>query len=85
MNIEINGFTTEETAYNKFVRFTYEGQEYSVFLHWDTYEGYDLNFTELENTSKWISDPDWVEDFKYNGNESLESILDGLTNEIESA
>lgn len=84
MNIEIKESSTRDTAYDKFIKFTYEGQEYSVFLHWDSYEGYDMNFTELENTGKWISDPDWVEDFDYNGNESLESILDGLTNERES-
>ena len=85
MNIEINGFTTQETAYNKFIRFTYEGQEYSVFLHWDTYEGYDLNFTELENTGKWIDQPKWADEiWEDSESKSLALILDELTDEKEA-
>jgi len=85
MNIEINAMTKQDTAYNKFINFTYEGQEYSVLLHWDTYEGYDLNFTELEDTSKWIDQPEWADDiWEDNDNKSLACILDELTDERES-
>ena len=84
MNIEINGTTKEYTAYNKFINFTYEGQEYSVFLHWDTYEGYDLNFTELEDTSKWIDQPEWADEiWEDDDNKSLACILDELSDQRE--
>jgi translation elongation factor P/translation initiation factor 5A len=83
MSIEIKESSTQDTAYDKFIKFTYEGQEYSVFLHWDSYEGYDMNFTELENTGKWISDPKWAEVWEDSESKSLACILDELTDERE--
>jgi hypothetical protein len=82
--MKINSVTKSETAYDKFIRFTTDGEEYSVLLHWDTHDGYDLNFTELENTDKWISAPDWVGHWDDGDAEgaSLESHLDYLTDEV---
>jgi hypothetical protein len=87
MSIEIKEFTTQETAYDKFIKFTTDGQEYSVLLHWDKWDGYSLNFTELENTSKWISDPDWLEHWEDGDADgaSLESHLDYLTRGDDNA
>lgn len=86
MNIEIKESSTHDTAYDKFIKFTYEGQEYSVVLHWDKWEGYDLNFTELGNTGKWIDQPEWADEiWEDSESKSLACILDELTNEGEAA
>jgi hypothetical protein len=85
MSITINGITKEETAYDKYVQFTYEGQEYSVLLHWDKWDGFDLQFTESEFRSKWIADPEWAVNWEDNNDESLAYTLDGLTDEALEA
>jgi hypothetical protein len=53
-----------------------------VLLHWDAYSGYDLQFLDGR---KYIPDPEWVsewQDAEQSGAESLEYILDGLTDEV---
>ena len=80
--IEIKGITKEETAYDKRITFEREGVEYSVLLHWDSYDGYELNFLDGR---AFIPDPEWAsewQDFQQYGQESLEYTLDGLTDEI---
>ena len=82
MSITIKGITKEDTAWDKNITFEREGVEYSVLLHWDSYDGYELNF--LEGRS-FIPNPDWVnewQDSQQYGAESLEYTLDGLTNEV---
>jgi hypothetical protein len=82
MSIAIKGITKEDTAYDKRITFEREGVEYSVLLHWDAYDGYDLQFLEGKS---YIADPEWVgewQDSQQYGAESLEYILDGLTEDI---
>jgi hypothetical protein len=82
MNITIKGVTKEDTAYDKRITFEREGVEHSVLLHWDAYDGYDLQFLDGR---KFIADPDWVSEWQEDeqgGAESLEYILDGLTDEV---
>ena len=79
MNIEIKGITKEDTAYDKRITFERDGVEYSVLLHWDAYDGYDLQFLDGKS---YISDPEWVSEWQDSQQyraESLEYILDGLT------
>jgi hypothetical protein len=75
MSIEINGVVKEETAYDKEITFTYEGQEYAACLHWDKWDGYDLTFTE-------VAEPEWATNWEWNDGETLAYILDGLTDEV---
>jgi len=76
MSIKINGIVKEDTAYDKEITLTYEGQEYSVCLHWDKWDGYDITF--LDTVS-----PDWADDWDDNNDgESLAYVLDGLTDEV---
>ena len=85
MSITINGFTKEDTAYDKRITFEREGVEYSVLLHWDSYDGYDLQFLNGRN---FIPDPDWASDWQdaqQYGAESLEYYLDGLTDDVMEA
>jgi hypothetical protein len=79
--IEIKSITKEETSYDKYVQFTYEGESYSVLLHWDKWDGFDLTFTELDRTRNWIDAPDWAITWDENNEESLGYTLDQLTDE----
>ena len=85
MSIEIKGITKEETAYDKYVQFTYEGESYSVLLHWDKWDGFDLTFTELDSTRNWIDAPDWAITWDENNEESLGYTLECLTDEALEA
>ena len=75
MSIEITHVTKEETAYDKRIYFTYEGEQYIVLLHWDSHDGFDLTF--LDEVS-----PDWADDWEGENEESLEFKLDELTDEV---
>jgi hypothetical protein len=83
MNITIKGVTKEDTAYDKNITFEREGVEYSVLLHWDSYDGYDLQFLDGK---KFIADPEWVSEWQEKAEEEnteyLEDALDGLTDEV---
>ena len=76
MSISIKGVTKEDTAYDKRITFEREGVEYSVLLHWDSYDGYDLSFEET--TPDWV----WEWDEDEHDNETLASVLDGLTDRV---
>ena len=80
--IEVKGITKEDTAWDKYITFEREGVEYSVLLHWDSYDGYDLNFIDGK---KFIPQPEWAnewQDFQQHGEESLEYTLDYLTEDV---
>ena len=78
MSIEIKGITKEDTAYDKEIAFTYEGQEYAVTLHWDKWDGYDLTFTDID-------EPEWAINWEWNDGETLAYVLDGLTDKVLEA
>jgi hypothetical protein len=83
--MEIKGVTKEQTAYDKRITFEREGVEYSVLLHWDSYDGYELHFLDGRN---FIADPEWAvqwQDSQQYGEESLEYTLDSLTEEVLEA
>lgn len=81
MEIKIQKSSKEETAWDKEITFEREGVEYKVLLHWDSYDGYELNFLD---DRRFIPNPDWVNDWQDSqqyGAESLEYTLDCLTEE----
>ena len=81
MSITIKGVTKQDTAYDKRITFEREGVEYSVLLHWDAYEGFELNFLD---SRAFTSTPEWAicfEDEEGEG-ESLEYSLDALTDKV---
>jgi hypothetical protein len=86
MSIKINGVTKEDTAYDKWIHFTYEGVEYHALLHWDNMDGYNLTFTDPVRIANWVKTPDWAvewnEQYDNDYEDTLESILDGLTDEV---
>jgi hypothetical protein len=75
MSIKIDGIVKEDTAYDKEITFTYEGVSYSVTLHWDKWDGYDLSFTDID-------EPEWAINWEWNNGETLAYVLDGLTDEV---
>jgi hypothetical protein len=75
MSIKIETIAKEETAFDKYVQFTYEGESYSALLHWDKWDGYDLTFTEID-------EPEWAINWEDSNDESLAFTLDGLTDEV---
>lgn len=81
MSIEIKSVNKEETAYDKYVQFTYEGEIYSVLLHWDKYDGFDLTFTEVGKARNWIDAPDWAITWDESNEDSLEYTLECLSDE----
>jgi hypothetical protein len=84
--VEITEWDREETAYEKRIKFTYGGQEYSVKLSWSMYDGYDLDFlrggdviaTPLRGGDV-IATPEWAEDYENDDGEDLTTVLDGVT------
>jgi hypothetical protein len=89
MTIEITGATKEETAYDKWIHFTYEAEEYHALLHWDSTSGFDLTFTDARHTNKWVKTPNWAiewnKDTESNYEDTLEFTLDSLTDEVIEA
>lgn len=85
MNIKIESITKEETAYDKYVQFTYEGESYSVLLHWDKWDGFDLTFTDTTNTRNWIEAPDWAITWDESNEDSLGYRLELLSDEVLEA
>lgn len=84
MNTEIivAGVTKEDTAFDKRITFRYDGKEYQVLLHWDSYDGYDLNFLGKDGRT-FIATPDWAVDWnEEETGEYLELHLDSLSDEV---
>ena len=82
MSLEILNNEEEVTAWNKWIHFKYEGENYTVLLHWDTYEGYDLTFTDSHRSGKWVKTPLWAENWEDSEGMTLEYALDDLSNEV---
>jgi len=80
VSISIKGVSKDDTAYDKHITFEREGVEYSVLLHWDNMDGYDLTFSSdlIDDMPDWALE--WDED-EHDG-ESLEYTLDCLTDQV---
>lgn len=83
MSITIKGITKEDTAYDKRITFEREGVEYFVLLHWDSYDGFNLDFLKA-NQRTITRYPDWAIEWNEDDHdgETLESVLDQLTDEV---
>ena len=76
MSLVINNAKQEVTAWDKRISFTHEGITYEVLLHWDAFDGYDLDFLDGR---KFIPTPNWALDWDEVDFDSLESALDDLS------
>ena len=75
MSIEISAMGKTETAWEKSINFTYQGQDYFDNLLWDNHNGYDLDFPECPA-------PEWYLIWEDNNENSLASTLDELSEKI---
>ena len=71
----IEGVTKQETAYTKLMTLTHEGEQYEVLLHWNNWDGYEIDFINSD-------EPEWAINWEDNSEESLAYTLDGLTDEV---
>lgn len=86
--IKISGTTKEEKSYEKHITFTRGEYTYYATLYWESNDGYDLTFVNADgeriDTPEWAVN--WEDESEEFNEESLESILDELTDvEIEAS
>ena len=91
MGIQVKQVSNDEiTGWERYIEFSYDNKDYSVSLHWDAYDGYDIySWNNIDGNSE-LSAPDWVKDYKsksLNGNENgffaLCFDLDDISYEIK--
>jgi hypothetical protein len=73
--IVISDTSLEITAWNRYICFQYEGNQYELTLFWNEFDGFDIWWREPSKAPDWAIN--WDET-KYNG-ESLAGYLDWLT------
>jgi hypothetical protein len=73
--MEIETISKSETAYNKEIIFSYEGERYQINLYWNNQDGYDIDFVGSD-------EPEWATNWEDNNEESLAYTLDTLTDQI---
>jgi hypothetical protein len=56
--IEVGALLKTETAYDKDMNITHEGEEVRVILHWDSHDGYEMTWLDLEG--RFINAPAWA-------------------------
>jgi hypothetical protein len=95
MTLQIDRVTEDEiTGWNRMVYFTFNGEEYSVLLNWDTNSGYTI-FNWSNVMGHQIAPPEWSKEYKsddpnsdyLDGEDSffaLCSDLDRLSNEVNA-
>lgn len=83
MSITIKGVTKQDTAYDKRITLEREGVKYFVLLHWDSYDGFYLEFLKVDQRT-FTGDPEWAIEWNEDENEgeSLAYFLDKLTDEV---
>jgi hypothetical protein len=76
MEIQVGALLKTETAYDKDMNITFDGQEIRVILHWDTNDGWDIQWLDLEN--RWINQPAWADKIEEEDTMSVGYFLDSL-------
>jgi hypothetical protein len=75
--LEVGALLKTETAYDKDMNITFDGQEIRVILHWDYHDGFDIQWLDLEG--RWIQAPAWADAIDEAGDMSIGYFLDSLT------
>lgn len=74
--IEVGALLKTETAYDKDMNLTFDGQEIRVILHWDDHDGFEIQWLDLEG--RWINQPAWADAIEEEGTMSIGYFLDSL-------
>ena len=77
--IVITGASAENMSWKRYIYFNYDGNEYSLTLFWDEFNGYEIFWREPSKTPDWVVN--WNED-EHEGM-SFEWYLDELTYNIK--
>jgi hypothetical protein len=77
VQIEVGALLKTQTAYDKDMNITFDGQEVRVILHWDYHDGFDVQWLDLEG--RWINAPAWADRIDEEGEMSVGYFLDSLT------
>ena len=65
MGLQIKETSTDEvTGWVRYIEFSYDNKDYSVKLHWDAYDGYDIYSWNNIDGNWEVSAPDWVHNYK---------------------
>jgi hypothetical protein len=74
--LEVGALLKTETAYDKDMNITFDGQEIRVILHWDYHDGFDIQWLDLEG--RWIQAPAWADKIEEDSEMSVGYFLDLL-------
>ena len=74
--IEVGSLLKTETAYDKDMTLTYDGQEVRVILHWDDHDGFEIQW--LDQLNRWITQPAWADKIEEDGEMSVGFFLDSF-------
>ena len=74
--LEVGALLKTETAYDKDMNLTFDGEEIRVILHWDDHDGFEIQWLDLEG--RWISAPWWADKIEEEGKMSVGFFLDSL-------
>jgi len=77
--IVITGVSAENMSWKRYIYFNYDGNEYSLTLFWDEFNGYEIFWREPSKIPDWVVN--WNED-EHEGM-SFEWYLDELTYNIK--
>ncbi len=76
MELQVGALLKTETAYDKDMNITFDGQEIRVIVHWDYHDGFDVQWLDLEG--RWIDSPAWAKKIEEDGEMSIGYFLDSL-------
>lgn len=74
--IQVGSLLKTETAYDKDMNLTYDGQEIRVILHWDDHDGFDIQWLDSQN--RWTTQPAWADKIEESDEMSIGYFLDSL-------
>jgi len=75
--LQVGAMVKQVTAYDKDVNITgADGVEVRLILHWDSNDGYEFTWLDMEN--RFISAPAWAESFEEDYDKSLGLFIDNF-------
>ena len=76
VELQVGALLKTETAYDKDMNITFDGQEIRVILHWDDHDGFEITWLDLDR--RFITAPAWADKIEEDGEMSVGFFLDSL-------
>ena len=77
MELQVGALLKTETAYDKDMNITFDGQEVRVILHWDSHDGFEITWLDMEG--RFITAPAWADGIEEEDEMSVGYFLDSLS------